>query len=227
MISKELNIKKGITSIIGGGGKTTLLHILATELKSKGKVIITTTTHILKSDVFYNVLTKENQDNTEIIKTALDKYGCVCVGTVFENEKLSAPLVPLIELTKMCDYVLVEADGSKHLPLKAHLEHEPVIDKNSTQTILVCSVDALGQKVRVAVHRAQKACEILSCKIGDKVTASMVAQLINAENLHDVVIINKCDDEKKQAKALSIANKINCKCIIASLVKGEWYVSVN
>lgn len=227
MISKELNIKKGITSIIGGGGKTTLLHLLAFELKSKGKVIITTTTHILKSDVFYNVLTDKNQDNTALIKTALDKYGCICVGTAFEKEKLSAPTVSLEKLSEICDYVLVEADGSKHLPLKAHLEHEPVIDKNSTQTILVCSVDALGQKVKDAVHRYEKACSLLSCKKGDVITFDTVANLINIENLHDVVVINKCDDKKLQNKAFEIAKKIKSKCIIASLIKGEWYVSSN
>ena len=35
MISDILDIKKGITSIIGSGGKTTLMYVLAEELSNK------------------------------------------------------------------------------------------------------------------------------------------------------------------------------------------------
>ncbi len=227
MISEALNIQKGITSIIGGGGKTTLMHVLAQELSATATVVITTTTHIMKSDVFHNVITQKNQDNIMLLKNALQTHRCVCVGSKSMGEKLSAPTVSIDELLSICDYVLVEADGSKHLPLKAHLQHEPVIPTNSDKTILVCSVDALGQKVKDAVHRPQKACELLSSKMGDRVTPLMVAQLINAENLHDEVVINKCDDDTLKQKADTIAQNVKSKCIIASLVKGEWYVSSN
>ena len=40
-----LQVGRGVTAIIGGGGKTTLMETLAGELSKKGKVIITTTTH--------------------------------------------------------------------------------------------------------------------------------------------------------------------------------------
>ena len=45
-IAPLLNIVRGVTAIIGSGGKTTLLYTLAEELKEKGSVIICTTTHI-------------------------------------------------------------------------------------------------------------------------------------------------------------------------------------
>ena len=43
-----LEIRHGLTAIIGGGGKTTLLYALAKECSMDARVIVCTTTHILK-----------------------------------------------------------------------------------------------------------------------------------------------------------------------------------
>ena len=45
-ISSLLHVGRGVTAIIGSGGKTTLMEQLAKELSKKGGVILTTTTHI-------------------------------------------------------------------------------------------------------------------------------------------------------------------------------------
>ena len=41
-----LGIRPGITALIGGGGKTTLMYHLARELRQYGTVAVTTTTRI-------------------------------------------------------------------------------------------------------------------------------------------------------------------------------------
>ncbi len=222
-----LEIEKGITSVVGGGGKTTLLHILADELKVSGSVIITTTTHIMKSDVFHNVIVDESNADLSYIKNQLEKHRCICVGSICEGNKLKAPLLSIDILCEICDYVLVEADGSKHLPLKAHLEHEPVIPKNSAKTVLMLGVDALGKKLEEVTHRSTRACDVLSCGITDKVTADMISRLVNFEGLADIVLINKCDTDKLKKEAENISRLIDKQCIVASLLKGEWYVSSN
>ena len=51
-IAPLLHIGRGVTAIIGGGGKTTLIATLAGELSKKGKVIITTTTHIRRPEQY-------------------------------------------------------------------------------------------------------------------------------------------------------------------------------
>lgn len=227
MLSDLLSIKKGITSVIGGGGKTTLLHVLADELQTLGTVIITTTTHIKESDVFHNFVTTNGVDDLQCISELLTDHSVLCVGSESDDGKLCTPSVDLSTLADICDYVLVEADGSKHLPLKAHSQHEPVIPQGSTQTILVLGVDSIGQRVRNIVHRPQIMCELIGCKDSDIVTPQLVAQLINTENLHDTVLVNKCDSTECCEVAESISEKINTKCVIASLLKGEWYVSSN
>ena len=45
-LSKLLGVCPGLTAIVGGGGKTSLLYALARELQAKGRVIVTTSTKI-------------------------------------------------------------------------------------------------------------------------------------------------------------------------------------
>lgn len=45
-LAKALDVRPGVTAIIGGGGKTTLMECLAEELSAQARVIVCTTTHI-------------------------------------------------------------------------------------------------------------------------------------------------------------------------------------
>ena len=49
-ISQLLKIQKGITALIGGGGKTTLMYRLAQELSEVGTVIVSTSTKIIEPE---------------------------------------------------------------------------------------------------------------------------------------------------------------------------------
>ncbi len=225
-LSELLKIEKGITSVIGGGGKTTLLHVLADELKEKGSVVITTTTHIMKSEVFHNVVTKGECD-LSFLNEQISLHNCICLGSEFFIDKLSPPDILLPDLCSICDYVLVEADGSKHLPLKAHLDTEPIIPEKNNKTILVLGVDSVGKRVKDVVHRYEKFCEIVSCDENDIVNLDMISALLEVESLHDTVVINKCDTDELKALANELNSKIKNQCIISSLLKGEWNVSSN
>lgn len=43
-----LGIRPGLTAVIGSGGKTSLLHVLAQELSHRGTVLVSTTTRIMR-----------------------------------------------------------------------------------------------------------------------------------------------------------------------------------
>ena len=134
-ICEQLHIVKGIIAVIGSGGKTTLLRILAEELS--GTVILTTSTHILPFAGIPLLVT----DDIEQVRRALALHRVICMGTPAAEGKLTAPALPFSVLADAADYVIVEADGSKRLPLKAHALHEPVIP-NTRKT--VCVVGAYG-----------------------------------------------------------------------------------
>ena len=124
-ICEQLHIVKGITAVIGSGGKTTLLRILAEELS--GTVILTTSTHILPFAGIPLLAT----DDIEQVRRALALHRVICMGTPAAEGKLTASALPFSVLADAADYVIVEADGSKRLPLKAHASHEPVIRENT------------------------------------------------------------------------------------------------
>ncbi|MCI6785078.1 MAG: putative selenium-dependent hydroxylase accessory protein YqeC, partial [Clostridiales bacterium] len=122
-IAPLLNIGRGVTALIGGGGKTTLLYTLTEELRKKGTVLLCTSTHIMRPTQ-YEVLERASEAE---ISAALSAHGAVCVGEPSAEGKLGPPSLSFDALARLADYVLVEADGSRRLPLKAHAPHEPVI----------------------------------------------------------------------------------------------------
>lgn len=204
--SELLQIQKGVTAIIGSGGKTSLLYLLAGELAEIGSVLICTSTHILPPD---RIPVAEQAEAVE---------GILCVGTPCENGKLTAPKQSFEELATLADYVLVEADGSRHLPLKAHLAHEPVIPENAENVILVVGASGLNGPVLDVVHRPEQF-RLLSGS--DIATPEAVAAVLEKEALHHRVLINQADSPPRTEAALALAKLLSCPVAAVSLQKGE------
>ena len=148
-ISPLLHIGRGVTALIGGGGKTTLLYTLTEELRKTGSVVLCTSTHIRVPEQ-YPLVT----GGAEELRAALERHGAVCAGTPAEGGKLTAPPIPFAELARLADYVLMEADGAKGLPLKIHAAHEPVIPENAQRVVLVVGADGFGKPLSQVCHRA-------------------------------------------------------------------------
>ncbi len=174
-----LKIEKGVTAVIGGGGKTTLSHVLARELAPMGKVIVTTSTKIWPPEEFPCLLDPREEE----VCAVLEKEQIVCVGSPHETGKLTACAVPVARLAELCDYLLVEADGSAGLPLKGHGENEPQIPDESNQTILVLGAWGLGMPVKDAAHRPAIYARLAQAKEEDAVTAEMAAKVISVIEL--------------------------------------------
>ena len=115
-----------IVAVVGSGGKTTLIKKLASQYRSEGKtVFVTTTTHMfIEGDTLLT-------DDAERILQVLKKNGYVMAG-IPEGEKIKALSRETYEaVCAHADVVLVEADGSKHMPLKYPNDSEPVIPENT------------------------------------------------------------------------------------------------
>ncbi len=187
-ISHVLNLKPGIISIIGGGGKTTFLHSVSQELP--GTKVITTTTHFFP---FEDVHT-EDFSSTKDLKHALDKHPRLAAAKDIGIDKLVEPTLGVDGLAEIADWVLVEADGSRRLPFKAHASHEPVIPENSNVVIQIIGGSGFGKSVEESVHRPEIFCELAGCTPGDVVTPELLAKVLKAEDLCDVIIINQAED---------------------------------
>lgn len=206
IFAQALQVKKGITAIIGSGGKTSLMMRLAWELSSQGaSVILCTSTRIYPP---------EEIPFTEEITQSVS--GTVCVGTPAEWGKIGAPKQSFTDLTQYADYVLVEADGSKHLPLKAHDHYEPVIPRGCEWVILVVGAMGLGKPVLEVVHRPDIFMELTDSCYADPVS---VAVALGKEDLGDCVFINQADSAP--TLAMELQSMIPMPCCVGSVQKGE------
>ena len=215
-LSEALDVRPGVTAIIGGGGKTTLMECLAAELAAQARVIVCTTTHIYPEQTMPCLVSSTEAE----VRAALARAGCVCVGSVSENGKLSAPELPFRTLCALAGYVLVEADGAKRLPLKAHAAHEPVVPPEANQTILVVGASGFGKPMRESVHRAPLAAQALGVGEDTIVTPELWASFLNFEALHTRVLVNQAENEQEQTTARALAAGLHCPVCMAALQKG-------
>lgn len=204
--SDFFEIRPGITALIGGGGKTSTMYALAGELREKGSVIVCTSTHILCPPQYpYLPRLAEQLNKGEVVST----------GTI-DGSKLSTPEQPFSELIRYADYVLVEADGSRQLPLKAHASHEPVIPSVTNTVLVVIGIDGLGKPIKNVAHRPELYAGICDASVDDIVTEEMVRTVLSTYPRFDGVVINKADDERQLAKAESLAKQISVPVAITA-----------
>ncbi len=178
--------EKEVVSLVGGGGKTTLLFAMGDELSRAGKkVILTTTTKIWDpppSSTFVRFYSADLSELKERIPQELDRTPSILVA----REKMGGKLRGIDpewvdELARMPGIfcVVVEADGAAGRPLKAPREHEPVFPASTSLVIPVVGIEALGSPLdEDHVFRALFAAALLHLEIGTAVTPGMAADLL-------------------------------------------------
>lgn len=217
-LTDALRIRPGLTALIGGGGKTTLMYTLAGELRAEGRVLVCTSTKIMRPEG----LPVLNDPSPAELTEALTACRLVCVGTPWEGGKLAAPALPFETLTALADWVLVEADGAKGLPVKAHATWEPVIPANAGRTILVIGADCFGRPIGESCHRPQRFAELTAAALTDPVTPENVDQLIHAEGYGNIIYVNKCETDQDRENARALAALRALPVVAGSLWRGEW-----
>ena len=228
-LSQSFDIPRGITALVGGGGKTTLMLWLAHELARAGaRVIVTTTTHIFAPDGMRTLNPVTQEEATAL----LDREPLICFGMPSKEGKLSAPILPTETLAMCADYVLIEADGAKRLPLKAPAEHEPVIPRVTRLVIAVAGLDGIGRAIGDTAFRADRYAALCGKAQMERISARDVALVLahsNGQRKHVpddarfAVLLNKVDDDVSRSAALAIATELKQydveRVVIAALGK--------
>lgn len=210
----------GITAIIGSGGKSTLMEALAHALE--GPTVATTTTKIWPLESLPLLLDPTDGE----LDGALASHGAVCVGSPAPKDKLGIPWAPDVDgpaevqaaelamarLQGHCAHVLMEADGSKRLPLKSHSPWEPIIPAGTATRILVVGASGFEAPVGQVVHRPNIFCGLVGGSPFDLVTPEAVAEGILAEGLvgapGDWVVVNQADDAQAMDAARALAARL-------------------
>ena len=162
-----------IVAVVGSGGKTTLIKNLAQKYRAEGKtVLVTTTTHMfIEEDTLLT-------DDAEVIIRHLQERGMVMAG-VPEGIKIKALSPQTFEaVSSFADVVLVEADGSKHMPLKFPNATEPVIPPRVEEIIVVWGPHGLGKPAREVCHRLELVLDCLGIDGDTLITREHVAALL-------------------------------------------------
>lgn len=206
-----LNEKNHVISLVGGGGKTTLMYALAEIARKKGhRVLVTTTTHIRKP-------AGESLIQNEAQLRQCWKQGTLAVaGEEAADGKLAMPEPgKLVQFMRLADMTFIEADGAKGKPCKVPADHEPVIIPQSDIVIGVMGLDALGCPIGKACFRVEEVCKFLGKTPEEILTEQDMARILSAEtgtkkgvgNREYYVVLNKYDllrssKEREQAEKL-------------------------
>lgn len=162
-----------IIAVVGSGGKTTRIKKLASEFRGEGKnVFVTTTTHMfIEEDTLLT-------DDADTIAGVLKETGYVMAG-VRDGDKIRALSKETFDAVCACaDVVLVEADGSKRLPLKYPNAAEPVIPEGTDEIVVVCGLNAIGQKAKAVCHRLELVKSCLGIEDDTVITAEHIQTLV-------------------------------------------------
>ena len=160
-------------AVVGSGGKTTLIKKLAARYRSQGRtVFVTTTTHMfIEEDTLL-------ADDAEVIIRTLKERGMVMAG-VPERIKIKALSPETFDaVSAAADVVLVEADGSKHMPLKFPNATEPVNPPRVEEIIVVWGPHGLGKPAREVCHRLELVMACLGINEDTPITREHVSQLL-------------------------------------------------
>ena len=162
-----------IIAFVGSGGKTTLLKRMAEQFRDQGKrVLVTTTTHMFREDD--TLLT----DDAEVIVGALQERGYAMAGLPAGEKIKGLSRETYAAVCPYADVVLVEADGSKHMPLKYPNASEPVVPENADRIYVVWGPHGLGKPAREVCHRLELVMECLGIQEDTVMTRTHVRKLL-------------------------------------------------
>lgn len=186
-----------VISLVGGGGKTTLLHYLAGCYAAQGmRTAVMTTTRMGCPPAYCETLAA--------CRACWARGDYAACGRRLPNGKFRAPQEDVLAaLLQEADIVLIEADGAHRRPLKFPAENEPVILKETDVVIAVAGLDALGRPAGEVCHRMPEAEKLLGCGEDHIITPEdMAAALLSpqggrkgAEGRIYIAALNKCDDD--------------------------------
>ncbi|MGE5601664.1 MAG: selenium cofactor biosynthesis protein YqeC, partial [Nitrososphaerales archaeon] len=193
-IADGLRIRSGdVVTLVGGGGKTTVMFRLAEELTAAGLTVISTmTTKIFVEQMARapaSLLLRDDGSVPPELAELLDKHRHVLLGGRIapaggglDREKLEGvppEIADQLAAARVADVIIVEGDGSRRMPLKAPADHEPVVSQSTTVLVPLVGLEVLGQPLDAShVHRPQRVAELARANLGEAVSVRTVARVL-------------------------------------------------
>lgn len=197
-------------AVVGCGGKTGVVELLFGEAAPL-RALIAPTTRILPPPP-----------------------GVFCLGVPDPptGKLLAAPLEEIKRASADCDITLMEADGSRALPLKGWADWEPVVPAFTTLTLGVVGARALGLSATGEhVHRLDRFLALTDLDEGDVVDARAIARMILAPGGmlakavgRTALLINQADAQDALPIARAVRAQSNLPIFVGSVWQKKWEV---
>ncbi len=207
-------------AFVGSGGKTTAMFQLARLLPPP--VLVTTTTHL-------GVTETGLADQHVIIRSPVQLDAIQPEGVLLltrgeaEKDRLGGLDEPTLDC--LCALasargmnLLVEADGSCGLPVKAPAVHEPPVPGWVELVVVTVGLSALGKPLDASwVHRPQRFSELSELSMEAAITPDALVRVLNhlqggLKNIPPgakrVVLLNQADSANLQAQAQHMATAL-------------------
>lgn len=219
-LSEAIGLGPGLmAAAVGGGGKTSILKALGEECRAAGvhPVIHTTTTHFFAPEDEATLLLGSNERLVALMAERGDAWPHPLALARKRASRISSRRYPGRDRMKLKGFeageiepfrdksgvVLIEADGSRGLPIKAPGPHEPVLPPRVDIVLGVVGLDALDAPIDEAhVFRPKRLSAVCGLPIGAQVDAAAIGRLaVHTEGLfkntpsgaRKYVILNKSD----------------------------------
>lgn len=180
--------RKTAIGLIGSGGKTTLLHLLAHQAADKGFLTFAgTTTHLAFEEAFLTSF-------ADAKKALLERQPTACQSQLTQSPVFAAAIADGYthklssftsdengELYRLSEVSLWEADGSKRLPLKVPRDTEPCLESWFSDLVLIVGLAAAGQPLGQVCHcfeLLQQSCPDLGAET--PVDAKILAEVLRS-----------------------------------------------
>jgi len=212
LLLEAFNIKTGdIITLTGAGGKTTALYQLGKELQER-KVLLTLTTKMKypekgQADEIYS------EKEVEILTIKRSNGRTFLYGERLQNNKCGSVSEANIEIVaKGYDMTVIEADGTRGLPLKGYLKSEPCIPNFATINVGIATIYSIGQIAGEAVIlRKEEFTRMLNIKMGEVLTEKHIAKWIahsdgmfRGSQGKRILFFNQIESEKEKVLAQAV-----------------------
>eukprot|EP01008_Symbiontida_sp_HLA12_P002717 NODE_64_length_1503_cov_1.678261_g61_i0.p1 GENE.NODE_64_length_1503_cov_1.678261_g61_i0~~NODE_64_length_1503_cov_1.678261_g61_i0.p1 ORF type:complete len:295 (+),score=100.24 NODE_64_length_1503_cov_1.678261_g61_i0:340-1224(+) len=212
----------GVVSLVGAGGKTSLMFRLARELSEQGASVLTATTTRIRKPTWEqsrHVIWADSPDElARRAKKILKKSPHVCAGAApaaglspGSRERpgkltgFSPEFIDEVAATGLFQWIIIEADGAAMTPIKAPADHEPVIPASSGWVIGALGLKNIGKPLNDAhVFRSRLFGRLSGLAPGDPVSGESAAVSI----VHEKGIMKGAPDRAVKIAFLNMAGDL-------------------
>lgn len=224
-------------SLVGAGGKTTLINKLTESLRRKKKILVSSTTAFIKPEItMYDFMDYAYHKDYDL--GSINRPGIYIIGKGKNLEDLVFGMTneDIEPIAGSFDHSIIECDFSNGRPLKGFRDHEPNIPSTTDVTVGIVDIQSLGLVVNSAnIHHLDKYLELTESSIRSLVTIRHLTKIINDKMAlfknavgKKVLYINKVEKEMDEALALNLFETIDLShidlVIEGSLIEDRYFV---